>query len=165
MFAAFLVARGVFGLVFLVSALTGSAVPWYLPLAHAWTFTAHPTAFGMDWFGRTAMALVASALFGGATWLVASRAAWLGRREVVLAIAHAGAMILVVDFLYFGWTLTHVPATPLPLPGLVLPALAAAERRDRRTLPHRSSTIPRRSPYGVSTGASSDAAPASTARW
>jgi len=116
MFAAFLVARGVFGLVFLVSALTGSALPWYLPLAHTWVFTEKPATFGMDWFGRTAIALAASVLAGGTTWLVASRAAWLGRREVILAIAHAGAMILVVDFLYFGWTLTHVPATPLPLP-------------------------------------------------
>ncbi len=121
MFAAFLVARGVFGLVFLVSALTGSALPWYLPLAHAWTFTAHPTEFGMDWFGRTAIALVASAVLGGAAWLVAARATWLARRDVVLAIAHAGAMILVVDFLYFGWTLTHAPATPLPLPDWYCP--------------------------------------------
>jgi hypothetical protein len=121
MFAAFLVARAVFGLAFLIPVLSGAAVPWYHPLAHTWSFEVKPFDLGMDWFGRTAMALAASAILGGATWLVAPRAAWLARREVVLAIAHAGAMILLVDFLYFGWTLARVPASPLPLPSWYCP--------------------------------------------
>jgi hypothetical protein len=121
MFAAFLVARGVFGLAFLIPVLAGSAVPWYHLFSHAWSFEVRPTDLAIDWFGRTLLALVASAVLGVATWLLAARAAWLGRRSVVLAIAHAGAMILLVDFLYFGWTLVNLPATPEPLPAWYCP--------------------------------------------
>jgi hypothetical protein len=120
-FLAFLTARAAFGLVFLLSTLRPTPIPWYDPLARLWTFEVRPTEFAMDWFGRTAIAFAFGAVLGAATWLVSARVAWLGRRSVVLAIARAGGLVLLVDFVYFGWVLSHVPASPLPLPSWYCP--------------------------------------------
>lgn len=117
-FAAFLAARAVAGMVYLAVSLGGLAVPWYFPLEHRWELTARPAAgLGMGWFGVTAAAIAAAALAGAATW---AASAWgplaraLARTALVLALARAGAMVLLVDFAYFGWTLTHQTGAPLP---------------------------------------------------
>lgn len=115
-FVAFLVARGVFGLVYLVTTLRASPVLWYHPLAHVWTFESRPAEFAMDWFGRTAAAVAAGALLGAVAWMATERTAWLGRRSVVLGIARGGAMILLVDFVYFGWAIASRGPSALPLP-------------------------------------------------
>jgi len=52
---------------------------------------------------------------GGLTFLASRRgplARALARASIVVAIAHAGGLVLLVDFVYFGWTLTH--DTPKP---------------------------------------------------
>jgi hypothetical protein len=114
-FAAFLVARAIFGLTFLAVAAGKMPVFWYHPFDHSWELAGVPHGPGMGWFGLTAAALVAAAAGGGLTYLVAARGAlsrWLARASVVMAIAHAGGLVLLVDFGYFGWTLTH--QTPKP---------------------------------------------------
>jgi hypothetical protein len=115
-FVAFLAARGAFGLTFLVTALRGTPIPWYHPLAHVWSFESRPGDFAMDWFGRTAVALLAGAALGAAAWFTGARSSWLSRPRVVLGIARAGGLVLLVDFVYFGWTLAGIAASPLPLP-------------------------------------------------
>ena len=73
----------------------------------------------MGWFGTTALALVVAALSAALLWLATARGRFakaLARPEIILAIARAGGMILLVDFVYFGWTLTHQTPHPLPIP-------------------------------------------------
>jgi len=115
--AAFLVARAAFGLAYLGVALGGWPVPWYFPLERRWAIAAHPPGLAMGWYGATLAALLAAALAAAVTWLASARgplARALSRSAIVLSIAHAGALVLLVDFAYFGWTLTHQTANPLP---------------------------------------------------
>ncbi|MFT3775664.1 MAG: hypothetical protein QM820_60730 [Minicystis sp.] len=116
-FAAFLVARAVSGLVYLAVSLGRWPVPWYFPLERRWEIAAHPAGLSMGWFGTTAIAVLAALAGGALTWIASARgplARALGRTAIVLAVARAGGLVLLVDFAYFGWTLTH--QTPAPLP-------------------------------------------------
>jgi hypothetical protein len=36
-------------------------------------------------------------------------------------LARAGGLVLLVDFAYFGWTMTHQTPAPLPIPGWTCP--------------------------------------------
>lgn len=124
MFTSLLVARAVFGLVFLGAALRPIPLLWYLPLERAWSFEVSPPGFAMAWFGLTGLALACSLTAGlGAYAASGQRAviAWLSRPGVMLALARAGALILLVDFLYFGWTMSHQTPSPLPLPSWYCP--------------------------------------------
>ncbi len=118
-FAAFLVARVIFGLAYLGAALGRLPVFWYLPYEHRWELTRRPAVPAMGWYGLTAAALLAAAAGGGLTFLAGARgplARALARTSIVLAVAHAGGLVLLVDFIYFGWTLTHETAKPWPEP-------------------------------------------------
>jgi hypothetical protein len=117
--ASFLVARAAFGLTYLAAALQGFSVPWYAPIEHVWTLASRSPGHAMGWYGLTAVALVAAVAFGVIAYATSGRASitrWLARPAVILAVAHAGALVLMVDFVYFGWTLTHQAATPWPQP-------------------------------------------------
>jgi hypothetical protein len=119
-----LVARAGFGLAFLAPSLRPMPLFWYKPLARTWTFELRPSGFAMEWFGRTALAIGVGALVGLAAWALSRRGAlarWLAQPGIVLAIARAGALVLLVDFLYFGWVMTHQTAAPLPLPAWYCP--------------------------------------------
>jgi hypothetical protein len=114
-FAAFLTARAVFGLAYLGAAVGGLPVLWYHPFDHTWELATKPSGPAMGWYGITGAALVAAALGGGLTVLASARgplARALARASIVLALAHAGGLVLLVDFAYFGWTLTHQAAKP-----------------------------------------------------
>jgi hypothetical protein len=114
-FVSFLVARAAFGLAYIGAAVGGLPVPWYAPMEHTWRVATTPSGRAMGWFGLTATALVAAAILGSLTYLAGARGAIgraLARTSIVVAIAHAGALVLLVDFAYFGWTLTHQSATP-----------------------------------------------------
>ena len=118
-FAMLLVARAVYGLVYLAATAGRWPLFWYSPLERRWAFEPTPTGFAMGWFGTTALALLAAALAAGIVWLASAKgplARAVARPETVIAIARAGAMILLVDFVYFGWTLTHQTPKPLPPP-------------------------------------------------
>jgi hypothetical protein len=114
-FTAFLVARALFGLAYIAAAVGRLPVFWYYPLDRAWALERAPHGPAMGWFGLTAAALVAAAVGGGLAFLVSARGPVgraLGKTSVVLSIAHAGALVLLVDFAYFGWTLTHQKPVP-----------------------------------------------------
>lgn len=119
LFAVFLVARGVYGLVYLGVALARWPVPWYFPLERRWALASAPAGMAMGWYGATLLALGAAALAGALTWLASGRGPLrraLGRGGTVLAIARAGGLVLALDFAYFGWTLTHQRPAPWSLP-------------------------------------------------
>ena len=96
---------------------------WYHPFEHTWELAREPHGPAMGWFGLTAAALIAAGAGGSLVFLAAGRGALaraLSRASIVLAIAHAGGLVLLVDFTYFGWTLTH--QTPAPWTEPVCPA-------------------------------------------
>ena len=114
-FAGFLAARAAFGLAYLAAAIGRPPIFWYYPLQHGWELVSKPRPQAMGWFGLTAAATLAAAVVGGLTFLAGARgplARALSRASIVLAIAHAGGLVLLVDFAYFGWTLTHEPRKP-----------------------------------------------------
>jgi hypothetical protein len=118
-FAMLLVARAVYGLVYLAATAGRWPLFWYYPLERRWAFEATPAGFAMGWFGTTALAIAAAALAALLVWLASARgpvARAIARPDLVIALARAGAMILLVDFVYFGWTLTHQTPNPLPAP-------------------------------------------------
>jgi hypothetical protein len=118
-FASFLVARAIFGLAYIAAALGRLPVFWYRPMDRTWELAGEPSGLAMGWFGLTAAALCASAAGGGLAYAASARgplARALARTAVVLAIARIGALVLVFDFAYFGWTLTHQTPRPWPEP-------------------------------------------------
>jgi hypothetical protein len=126
-FVAFLVARAAFGLAFLAVSLGRLPVLLYYPIERRFVWSAPgaaPPGLAMAWFGATALALAAAALGGAIAWVGCGRgplARALVRPQVVLGIARAGGLILLVDFAYFGWSMTHQTPAPLPLPGWYSP--------------------------------------------
>lgn len=121
---ALLAARAAFGLAYLVSSMRPIPMPWYHPLLRAWSFELRPADFAMDWYGRTALALAASLVVGMGAFAAAKRPALariLAKPDAVLGLAHASGLVLLVDFLYFGWVLTHQAPAPLPLPSWYCP--------------------------------------------
>jgi hypothetical protein len=117
-FAALLAARAIFGLVYIAVAVGRLPILWYHPLERSWELAGRPSGFAMGWYGTTLAALLAAALGGGITFVAGARrplSRALAKGAVILALARAGGMILLVDFVYFGWTLTH--QTPKPLGG------------------------------------------------
>ncbi len=117
-FAVLLVARAVYGVVYLAATAGRWPLFWYYPIERRWALQAAPQGFAMGWFGTTALAILAAAAAAAIVWLVSAKgriSRAIARPETILAIARAGAMILLVDFVYFGWTLTHQIPAPLPL--------------------------------------------------
>lgn len=121
LFVAFLAARLAYGLTFLVSAMRKSPVPWYMPLEHRFVWASRPDGLGMDWYGRTLLALVAAILLGSLAYGLSKKSAWLAKPEVVLSLARAGGLVLLVDFVYFGWALMNQTPNPWPLPSWYCP--------------------------------------------
>lgn len=125
LFASLLAARVAFGLAYLAGSIRRSPIPLYFPLERRWTFgsPAGPS-LAMEWYGRTAAALLAALAAFALLWILSARpplARVLARPESVLAAARAGGLILLVDFAYFGWVLMHQTPAPLPLPAGGLP--------------------------------------------
>jgi hypothetical protein len=121
LFVAFLAARLAYGLAFLVSAMRKSPVPWYMPLDHRFVLASRPEGLGMDWYGRTALGFVAALAMGLLAYGLSGRSTWLSRPSVVLSVARAGGLVLVLDFVYFGWALMTQSPDPWPLPAWYCP--------------------------------------------
>lgn len=140
---AFLVARAAFGIVYLAESLGRLPVLLYYPLEHLLVWSAPdaaPPGLAMTWFGATAFALSAGALGGALAWLVTGRGAvgrWLVRPRVVLAIARAVGLMLLVEFVYFGWAMTH----PTPAPSPLSRTLSASVGVPRETTRERTCTL------------------------
>jgi len=121
---ALLAARAAFGLAFLGVSLGKLPLPQYYPLDHRWAFEAQPAGFAMSWYGLTALGLLAALIGGGLAYLLGALprvARAIERPAIVLAVARAGGMILLVDFVYFGWLMSHQSPAPLPLPAWYCP--------------------------------------------
>jgi hypothetical protein len=119
LFASLLAARVAFGLAYLIGSARRAAIPWYYPLERRWSLESLPQGFAMEWYGRTAVALIIALAAFAALWIFSTRgriARALSRPDTVLAVARAGGLILLVDFVYFGWVLMHQTPNPLPLP-------------------------------------------------
>jgi hypothetical protein len=116
LFLTFLAARLAYGLTFLVSAARKSPVPWYLPLERRFVLASAPDGFGIDWYGRTALGLVAAIGVGALVYVFSKRASFLAKPSAVLAVARAGGLVLLVDFVYFGWALMTQTPAPWPVP-------------------------------------------------
>jgi hypothetical protein len=124
LFSALLAARVAFGLAYLAGSIRRSPIPWYYPLERRWAFESTPSGFAMEWYGRTGFALLAALLAFMILWVFSARgflARALARPGNVLAAARAGGLILLVDFVYFGWILMNQTPVPLPLPEGGLP--------------------------------------------
>jgi hypothetical protein len=116
---ALLAARGAFGLSYLVGSLRRSPIPWYYPLERRWAFESVPASFGIEWYGRTAAALLFAGLAFAIAWFLSARgplARALARPSVILGVARAIGLIVLVDLGYFGWILMHQTPQPWPLP-------------------------------------------------
>lgn len=120
LFTSLLAARVAFGLAYLIGSARRSPIPLYYPIERRWTFFERlPEGLAMEWYGRTAVALLIGLVALAAMWIASSRgpvARALAKPENVLAAARGGALILLVDFAYFGWVLMHQTPAPLPLP-------------------------------------------------
>lgn len=119
LFSAILAARIAFGLAYLAGSIRRSPVPWYYPLERRWAFESSPSGFAMEWYGRTASAILAATVAFALLWFFSAQgpiARALARPQNILAAARAGGFILLVDFTYFGWVLMHQTPAPLPLP-------------------------------------------------
>lgn len=121
LFVAFLAARLAYGLVFLTSALRKSPVAWYMPLERRFVWASRPDGLGMDWYGRTALAFAAALVVGGLAYGLSKKSSWLAKPDVVLSVARAGGLVLLVDFVYFGWALMNQTPNPWPLPAWYCP--------------------------------------------
>jgi uncharacterized membrane protein len=75
----------------------------------------------MDWYGRSALAFVAAVAAGFLAYGFSKKAAWLAKPDVVLSIARAGGLVLILDFLYFGWALMTRSPDPWPIPSWYCP--------------------------------------------
>lgn len=123
-FLAFLVARLVFGVVFLASALGRWPVPWYFPLQHRWEVARRVSGLAMDWYGRSLVALLAGVAAGALAYGIArfpSAARLFARRGFVAAVAHLGAVMLMQDVLFYVFTLATRHVTPAALPAWYCP--------------------------------------------
>jgi hypothetical protein len=119
LFLGFLVARLVFGLVFLASVVARWPVPWYFPLQRRWAYASAAPGVAMDWYGRSAVSLLAGAIAGLTVYVLAGVPAVgraFARKGVVVGVAHLGALLLLNDVLFYAFTLLTRHAAPAPLP-------------------------------------------------
>ena len=121
---AFVVARAVFGLLFLVSMVGQWKLPWYLPIERRWQWASAVEGVGMDWYGRSGVALVGGALAGLMAWALGgwSRVSpWLSRPAVVIGIARLGGTMLLYDIVFYTLSLLTREIHPIALPAWYCP--------------------------------------------
>lgn len=121
LFVAFLVARLAYGLAFLISVLRKTPVVWYMPVDHRFVWASKLDGLGMDWYGRTALAFVVAFVLGGLAYVMSKKMSWLAKPSVVLSVARFGGLVLLLDFVYFGWALMNQTPNPWPIPAWYCP--------------------------------------------
>lgn len=121
LFVAFLSARLAYGLAFLISVLRKMPVFWYMPLEHRFVWASRPEGWGMDWYGRSAFAFVMAFVAGALAYMISTKMSWLAKPQVVLAVARSGGLVLLLDFIYFGWALMNQTPNPWPIPAWYCP--------------------------------------------
>ena len=102
-----------FDLSFVFPNLFPARVLWYEPIAHRWSFALRPESLGVDWFGRTLLAMVG----GTVAFMVALalRRLRAGSQSLVLWTSWAGiATALTVALQLFQLITRHPVPEPLP---------------------------------------------------
>ncbi|MFO0630076.1 MAG: hypothetical protein U0325_31235 [Polyangiales bacterium] len=119
----FLVGRAAFGLTFLLCAVGRWPTYWYLPLEHRWVFAASVRTVGMDWYGRSALAIAVGLAAGALTWGAGgtSLGVKMERPAVTRWVAHLGATMLFFDVAFYTLTLMTREVDPIPLPAWYVP--------------------------------------------
>lgn len=115
LFVALALAAIAFAVAFVYPAIGGAAVAWYHPVEHAWSYEARPSGVAIDFYGRTAQALVAWAVTLAVALVIARRVRVIGARAIGLCAAWAVTAIVLV-MLFYAWTLHYRVPTPAPLP-------------------------------------------------
>lgn len=121
---AFMTGRAVFGLLFLVSLLGRWPMPWYLPLEHRWVIASSVRAVGMDWYGRSGIALLGGLATGLAAYALGGWgrvATMLGRPSSVIGVAHLGGTMLFFDVVFYTLTLLTRDIDPIAMPSWYCP--------------------------------------------
>jgi hypothetical protein len=104
-----------FTVAFVYPSIAGAPVAWYHPVEHAWVWEAQPRGVAMDFYGRTAQAIVAWAVvFAGALALAQRRAAISPRALGLVAAWTVTAIVFAM--LFYAWTLHGRVPVPVPLP-------------------------------------------------
>ncbi len=119
-----LVGRAAFGLSFLVCAVAQWPTYWYLPLARRWVFAKTVREVGMDWYGRSALALIVGLLAAVITWALCaspSLAPRLAKPAVMRWVSQLGATMLFFDVAFYVLTLMTRSIEPIPLPSWYQP--------------------------------------------
>lgn len=104
-----------FTLAFVYPSVSPTRVLWYYPLEHRWAFEIEPAGLAMDWYGRTLLAAVVSALAFLAGYAVATRIKQASTRFFGLLAGWMITAVVMVMFLY-AWQLMHRQPVPEPLP-------------------------------------------------
>jgi hypothetical protein len=104
-----------FTVAFVYPSIAGAPVAWYYPAGHAWVWEARPRGIAMDFYGRTAQALVAWAVVFAGALAIARRRATISPRAIGLVAAWTLTAI-VFAMLFYAWTLHFRVPVPAPLP-------------------------------------------------
>ncbi len=108
-----LVARAASGLVYLGVSLGRWPVPWYIPLERRWRSPPSRRASAMRWFGATAAAILAAAVFGPAhLGRERARAAGALRTLPSCRPPRGGRAVLLVDYAYSRMNADALDAAP-----------------------------------------------------
>lgn len=121
---AFMVGRAVFGVLFLLSVIGHWRLPWYLPIEHRWVIATSVQGVGMDWYGRSALAILGGGATGLASYALGGspRAArWFGRPTVIVGVARLGGTMLLFDVVFYAAILLTRVLHPIPLPAWYCP--------------------------------------------
>ncbi len=105
---------------FVVPAFTAVRIFWYYPLRHAWAFETHPSAFAVDWYGRSVWALAA----GGIAFALASFVLPRLRKPSARAYRLWAAWALTATVLaiaVYSYQLARRHPIPEPLPSWYVP--------------------------------------------
>jgi hypothetical protein len=105
---------------FVVPAFTAVGIFWYYPLRHAWTFETHPSAFAVDWYGRSLWALAAGALALGIVFATAPRLPKPSSRAYRLWATWA-LLAAVLAIAVYSYQLARRHPIPEPLPTWYVP--------------------------------------------
>ncbi len=105
-----------FALALALPAFVPIPVAWYRPVEHGWSLAVHADGVAMDFYGRCALAAIASSLVAAAAYRIARRVRReLSRDAAAIAAVWAIAIVLIA-MAFFAWRQLHRPlARPIPV--------------------------------------------------
>lgn len=117
LFASLLGARLLFGFAYLVGSLRRWPTLWYDPLARRFLIAEQASALvNMEWYGRTFTALLISLIGFFIFWLILAQSHRSLSIPFLVGAAKAVGLLVLLDFIVFGWFLFKQAPSPLPFP-------------------------------------------------